>query len=80
MLFYNGNLTLKFDYTSDSYKYNQYHYPDKLDLQIFHKDNLIFQDDKIVLNNRFQNEQGNEQNNKLKNELKDEIQDNLLSN
>jgi murein DD-endopeptidase MepM/ murein hydrolase activator NlpD len=79
VLFYNGNLTLKFDYTSDSYKYNQYHYPDKLDLQIFHKDNLIFQDDKIVLNNRFQNEQGNEQNNKLKNELKDEIQDNLLS-
>jgi hypothetical protein len=47
VLCYNENLALNFSYSSD--KYSQYHYPDKLDLQIFHKDNLIFQDQDLQI-------------------------------
>jgi len=64
VLLYNGNLNLKLSYNSNKYSY--YHYPDKLNLQIYYKDNLIFQEDKIVLKNKLENE--------LKNELKDGLE------
>ncbi len=48
MLFYTGSLGLNF--IDNTGKYSKYHYPDKLHLQIFYKDNLIYEDDEIVIN------------------------------
>ncbi len=48
VLLYNGSLIL--DFVDKTGKYSQYPYPDKLSLEIFYKDNMIFQDNEITIN------------------------------
>ena len=79
VLLYNGSLIL--DFVDNTGKYSQYPYPDKLSLEIFHKDNMIFQDNDIAINDADGDENGSasEQTSKQENDLENDMPQLLLS-